>query len=368
MRLYKMELYKILHKKLVLALGILMLLWMALYFYMLISEEHTTIDGIDYYGYEAIQTDREITEEYKGIFTDEKAKQIIARYGFPSKVVWEYGYWQDSNYLNGFVTDYLSDGYMRGWEEGEYKVAEHVIPMAESSLDIYVDSSLPFAYTKGWEKLLDYLQMGAQILSAWFIIAFSTLFSEERQNDTRSLIFTTENGLHTDILAKVGAAFTICLAAGFIFLGISFLLFWSVFGLDGGDVPAAIAAHSYGFNDLVRGRIDFYVIKYVIIILAALVMLTAICIWISSEMKNNFQAILSNIAIWLLPCAVYLCMRGMLFRLISGCLPFMLVMYYNMEEFCRVYGLYHVQLWIVFITVLFCVIDSGRNWRKVDRE
>lgn len=368
MRLYKMELYKILHKKLVLALGVLMLLWMTLYFYMLISEEHTTIDGIDYYGYEAIQKDREITEEYKGIFTDEKAKQIIARYGFPSKVVRDYGSWQDSNYLNEFVTHYLSDGYIKGWEEGEYKVAEHVIPMAESSLDVYVDSPLPFAYTTGWEKLLDYLQMGAQILSAWFIIAFSTLFSEERQNDTRSLIVITVNGLHTDILAKIGAAFTICLAAGFIFLGISFFLFWSVFGLDGGNVPAAIAAYSYGFNSLVRGRINLYVIKYVIIILAALVMLTAICIWISSEMKNNFQAILSNIAIWLLPCAVYLCMRGMLFRLISGCLPFMLVMYNNMEEFYWVYGLYHVQLWIVFVTVLFCVIDSGRNWRKVDRE
>lgn len=365
MNLYRMELYKILHKKVVIVTGILMILWMAFYFCLLVNDEHTTVDGIDYYGYEAIQKDREITEEYKGIFTDEKAKQIIARYGFPCKVVEEYGYWQDSNYLNAFVTDHLSDGYIKGWEEGEYQVAEHVIPMQESDLNIYLDAPLPFAYTKGWEKLLDYMEMGALLLSAWLIITFSTLFSDERQSNTRSLIFTTQQGLDATARAKTGAAFTVCLAVGFVFLSISCALFGSVFGLDGNDVPAAIAAHGYGSNSLMRGGIDHYVLKYVIMIVAALIMLTAICLWTSARVKNNFQAILSNIMLWLVPCAVYVCIRGWLFRLIAGCLPFMLVMYYNMEE---LYALYKIQLWVVFIAVLLCSISSSRNWREVDRE
>lgn len=365
MNLYRMELYKILHKKIVIVTGILIIMWLGFYFCLLVSDEHTTIDGIDYYGYEAIQKNREITEEYKGTFTDEKAKQIIARYGFPHKVVKGWGYWQDSNYLNAFVTDYLSDGYIYGWEEGEYQIAQHVIPMQESELNIYLDAPLPFAYTKGWERLLDYMEMGALLLSAWLIIAFSTLFSEERQNNTRSLIFTTEKGFGQIAGAKIGAAFTLCLTAGFAFLGISCVLFESVFGLDGNNVPAAIASHRCGFNSLMYGRINHYVLKYIIIILAALVMLTAICLWISAKVKNNFQAILSNIMVWLLPCAVYLCIRGGVFRLVAGCLPFMLVMYDNMEE---LYALYNVQLWVIFAVVVLCSVSGSRDWRKVDLE
>lgn len=364
MSLYKMELYKILHRRSVLITGILMILWMAIYFSMLISDEHTRIDGKDYYGYQAIQKDREITAEYEGIFTDEKAVRIIAEYGFPCKVVRNIGGWQDSNYLTEFVTDYLSDGYMYGWNEGEYKVPEHLIPMAESDLSIYLDSGLPFAYTGGWQKLLDYLQVGAVLLDVWFMILFSVLFSEERQTGMRVLICVSDKGMTVDLWAKIGAAFTICLAAGLFFQGISFLLFQSVFGLSGGSMPASLIIGSYA-GILKYTTMARLTAAYFVIVLGAFLMQTAICIWVSSKAGNNFQAILASLMILVAPPALFLCMRGTFLRLLSGSLPLLLVQYNNVIE---LFSLYKIQLSVILAVLFLGIAHSRRNWMKTDTE
>ena len=61
-----------------------------------------------YEGYQAVQVNRQITEEFKGILTDEKAAQIIEKYGFPEKVEKGWYYFRDTNFLNNFVTTYLT--------------------------------------------------------------------------------------------------------------------------------------------------------------------------------------------------------------------------------------------------------------------
>lgn len=364
MNLYKMELYKILHRKSALITGVFIILWMAVYCSMLITDEHTCVDGADYYGYQAIQKDREITAEYEGIFTDEKAVSIIARYGFPRKVVRDFGGWQDSSYLTEFVTDHLSDGYMYGWNEGEYKIPKHVIPMAESDLGIYLDTGFPFAYAGGWQKLLDCLQLGALLLDAWLIILLSTLFSEERQTRMHALIRTSDRGITTDLWARISAAFTVCLIAGLLFCGTVFLLFKAVFGLSGGGMPAAIVLNSSAMM-LKNTPVDQFTAKYVIMILGAFLMQTGICIWISSAAKSNFQAVVTNIIVWIVPPALFLCMRGTFLRLLSGCLPFLLVQYNNTIE---LFFLYKVQLCVLFMLPVLGILYGRKNWRTTDRE
>lgn len=364
MNLYKMELYKILHRKSVLITGLLIILWMAFYFFMMVSDEHTMINGTDYFGYQAIQKDREITAEYEGIFTDEKAASIIAQYGFPCKVVLDVGGWRDSNFLTEFVTDRLSDGYLYGWNEGEYKIPEHLIPMAESELSIYLDSGLPFAYTGGWQKFLDHLQIGALLLNVWFMILFSVLFSEERQTGMRVLICTSDKGVTVDLWAKIGAAFTICLAAGLMFHSISFLLFKAVFGLTGGSMPASLVIGSYA-GILKYTTIGQLAVRYSVIMPGAFLMQTAICIWVSSKAGNNFQAVLTNSMILLVPPALYLCMRGIFLRLLSGSLPFLLVQYNNVIELS---SLYRIQLSVISAVLILGITDSRKNWMKIDSE
>ena len=128
MRLYKMELYKLLYRKIFrismpAVLGILF----AYFLLICVGEERSTINGSLYTGFEAIRRDREITEEFRGILTDEKAGRIIEEYGFPSQVIENYGGFRDENYLNGFVTEYLGNGYLKSWDD--YRISTGLRPL-----------------------------------------------------------------------------------------------------------------------------------------------------------------------------------------------------------------------------------------------
>ena len=112
MELYKIELYKLIHRKffLISLSGIFAVL--LLYFcFVNIGGERSTVNGVVYTGLQAIKKDREITEAFQGILTDDKAEQIMESYGFPSAVSENYGGFRDENYLNGLITEYLGNGY-----------------------------------------------------------------------------------------------------------------------------------------------------------------------------------------------------------------------------------------------------------------
>ena len=87
MQLYKMELYKIFHRK-IFWIGILAILGlMFVYFWFAeVGDERCVIDGRSYSGYEAVQMNKKITEEYVGTVTDEKINQIVDKYGLPSEL------------------------------------------------------------------------------------------------------------------------------------------------------------------------------------------------------------------------------------------------------------------------------------------
>lgn len=66
MKLYKMELYKLCHRKIVIAGAFCMIGILLFFFVMKVSDEWAYVDGITYRGYEAVQVNRQITEEFKG--------------------------------------------------------------------------------------------------------------------------------------------------------------------------------------------------------------------------------------------------------------------------------------------------------------
>ena len=85
-----------------------------LYFWFAeVGGEIATVDGKFYSGYEAVQMNRKITEEFEGDLTDEKVNQIIEKYGLPTKFEENMPGWRDGNFLNDFVTRYFTNG---AWE------------------------------------------------------------------------------------------------------------------------------------------------------------------------------------------------------------------------------------------------------------
>ena len=160
MRLYRMELYKLLYKK-NFRFGLLAVLGILLAYFLLVSVggERTTINGELYTGFAAVREDRRITEKFRGVLTDEKARQIIEQYGFPSKVEENYGGFRDENYLNGFVTEQLGNGYYFSWDD--YQISTALQPLAESGLGAA-------ARAAGREVLLDYAEGWGVFLAGVF--------------------------------------------------------------------------------------------------------------------------------------------------------------------------------------------------------
>ena len=116
MRLYKMELYKLCHRKSFLAGFLFVLLIGLLFFYQELQHSYCVVNGTTYTGLRAIQMNRQITEEFKGVLTDEKIERIIEKYGFPQGAPDGYSRQKD-NFLNHFIMEYASDGYNNGQDD-----------------------------------------------------------------------------------------------------------------------------------------------------------------------------------------------------------------------------------------------------------
>lgn len=367
MELYRMELYKICHRKILWIIGGIMIIWLAFYFYVeLITTEQTMVDGVIYHGYEAIQKDREITEEFEGTLTDEKIEQIVETYGFPSKVKLNVSGWEDSNYLTNYVTDHFSDGYMMSWDN--YEVPKHVVSIADSGETDYLknpEDTMYFGYAKGNEQFLAFFQTECYFVSVWLIVALAPLFCEERQSRMRQIILTTERGRKVDIRAKMLAAFTVTGTAYLVMTLIPLLVCWKIFGFAGNAMKAGMVIRVFSFYSLSKYTIGTCTFLYLLISLGALFMLTATGIWISARAKTNFASVLTGIAVWVLPAVVQVTFGNGLTYLFAGAMPFFLTNYISFSETWWAYG-FHVV--VTAIMTIVGIMQARRGWLEVDAE
>ncbi len=232
MRLYKTELYKLCHKKFFVLGSVCMLLALTFLFCQRVAATRTTINGIEYHGYEAVMADKEITKEFTGVLTDDTIQQIAQKYGFPQRVVQYYGF-SDSNFLNKFVATYASDGYLNDWDN--YRIATRTVPLTESGLGGLSERTgedIWFAYYGEWGSYPEWYFLGMIMVSIVLLCVISTVFSVEEQSNTKSLLFTTKEGPAKDTHAKVAAAFTLAMGLWLSVTVFSLLLYGIVYGTD----------------------------------------------------------------------------------------------------------------------------------------
>lgn len=300
MNLYKMELYKTLRRPIVRVTGLIMALLLGFYFYALGDGERSAVgDAEPVFGYRAVRQDREIAEAFEGILTDEKLQQIVDMYGFPSRTRTDYGGWWDGNFLTEFVTDYFSDGYLRSWDN--YKPAEHLIPIAESSFYHFIEGEeLYFGYYKGWENYIDFMQFAGYVLIVWLVVVLSPLFSQELDTGMYPLIFTTENGRSRDVGAKLAAAFTVTLACFLTAAGLSFIGCWRIYGLGGARTLVCFTEADWlsSCSDLTVAQ---FTLVYLAVYVVALLMTCGFCVFASAGAKTNFSSLLTAGGILIAP-------------------------------------------------------------------
>lgn len=362
MRLYKMELYKLLHRKIVIFLSVIMLLWMGVYFVAeIIGSERTTLEDETYYGFQAIEIDRQIAKEYEGVLTDESVRDIIKTYGLPTEMIQNIG-WNPINYVTRFITEHLTNAYAYNWEE--YQLPTEVYSIADSALkEFYHNGQVDFGYAEGWDKFFEFSNMGLEMIFVWLIIVIAPIFCEERQQKTYPLIVTTELGRSTAITAKIAAAFTLANILYFLFMIVVVILFQGVYGILDVDMPTGVVLGYDAFWTVANKTIlEFFAIN-LFTFWVAIMMLTAISLWVSAKVKTVFLSILISLFIFIVPVILQAMVGNPLVYIFASGQPALLVNCGAMIETWRVY-IPHI-LFACMVIGLGCILGS-RDFKQVD--
>ena len=308
MRLYKMELYKICSKKLFLFSAAAAFSILLLYMYSYVESSTTTINGVKYTGYQAIKMDRQITAKYSGVLTDEKIRDIVENYGFPSGVEERHYGFVDSNYLNTFIMEFFSDGYFQGYDN--YQVATRTYPIAETELgqaSAAVGKPLQLEYTYGWQIFYDILSIGALLGMVLILLSLSPVYADESYQNTQQLLFTTKEGKQKDIAAKIAAGMTVAVGIFAVIVLLDFLYVASFYGLNGGDCFSCqiigdeflSAYHNYQNCSTWGGM--YYIVYYIFECFLGFVEVAAVSLYFSSHCKSPFQAIILSVMCLFVP-------------------------------------------------------------------
>ena len=327
MQLYKMELYKIFHGK-IFWIGILAILGlMFVYFWFAeVGDERCVIDGRSYSGYEAVQMNKKITEEYAGTVTDEKINQIVDKYGLPSELNENMPGWKNGNYLNDFVTRFFKNG---SWENGvkpteRYRLKDTDLWKAYKEYNENIDSKSEkndkkqmetemlsmwkfkptLEYTTGWKVLGELLQFGLILGSIMIICVISGIFAEESQTRMLPLIFTTVEGKRKDTSAKVLASFTITVLLYAGITGSAWGLCKIVYDLKGGYNLTGVVISGSMWKTVDKVPFFSYLSALLILGMLAFLSLNAITLCISAYQDSMFGAVVATAICWAIPLLV----------------------------------------------------------------
>lgn len=383
MQLYKMEFYKIFHRK-IFWIGILAILGlMFVYFWFAeVGDERCVIDGRSYSGYEAVQMNKKITEEYAGTVTDEKINQIVDKYGLPSELNESMPGWKDGNYLNDFVTRFFTNG---SWENGvkptvRYRLKDTDLWKAYKEYNENIDSKSErndkkqmkteilsmwkfkptLEYTTGWKVFGELLQFGLILGSIMIICVISGIFAEESQTKMLPLIFTTVEGKRKDTSAKVLASFTITVLLYAGITGSAWGLCKIVYDLKGGyDLTGVVISGSMWKT---VDKVPFFSYLSVLLIfgMLAFLSLNAITLCISAYQDSMFGAVVATAICWAIPLLVRIFFGGLVWILVDS-MPVFLIMQVNLND---IYSIWHV-IAVIAVGVLAVSLTKGILHYKV---
>lgn len=383
MQLYKMELYKIFHRK-IFWIGILAILGlMFVYFWFAeVGDERCVIDGRSHSGYEAVQMNKKITEEYAGTVTDEKINQIVDKYGLPSELNENMPGWKDGNYLNDFVTRFFTNG---SWENGvkpteRYRLKDTDLWKAYKEYNENIDSKSEkndkkqmkteilsmwkfkptLEYTTGWKVFGELLQFGLILGSIMIICVISGIFAEESQTKMLPLIFTTVEGKRKDTSAKVLASFTITVLLYAGITGSAWGLCKIVYDLKGGYNLTGVVISGSMWKTV--DKVPFFSYLSVLLILGTLAFLSlnAITLCISAYQDSMFGAVVVTAICWAIPLLVRIFFGGFVWILVDS-MPMFLIMQVNLND---IYSIWYVVA-VMAVGVLAVSLTKGILHYKV---
>lgn len=365
-----MELYKLYHRKSFFIWSVTAVLITVLYFLIQVEGEVCTIEGTNFRGLEAVRKNRQITEAYKGVLTDEKVRDIVGKYGLPKKVERDYPGFCDENYLNAFVTDYLSDGYLYDWDN--YRIPTRIYPISETVIGELEEASgeqISLYYARGWKTFIEVLQYAMIMASVLILSGISVLFAEEGQTGMKQLIFTTKEGIQKDIAAKTAAAFTLTVCIYFGAVVLDLVMCAAVFGLDGLSCPLGITMNQQLSLDRnvphpeACMQTGSFIGILLIVSLLAILVLCAVTLCVSAHFHSCFHAVMVSSACWGMPVMIRIFFGRFAYALMAGT-PVFLIFYNNTLELLLFQILRVISLTFAITLLVVGIVCGYRGYKR----
>lgn len=343
MRLYQIELYKLCHKKIV-PPGILCLFAaISLLFILQVKDERSTVNGAVCHGYAAIKADQEITRRFRGPLTDEKLREITDQYGFPQNVEKYYGL-TDANFLNQFVMQYASDGYIHGWDD--YKLATQTVPLADTQLGqagAAIGKDILLEYFGGWEQFAEGYMLNMILVSILILCTVSTTYATEEQSHIKALLFTTTKGPTANNLSKIAASFTLSVGLWLFATVFHFLLYGVTYGLSGLNCMTGLvdggSISAYWMLTTIPFRL--YLLYMFCLSLLGILELCAVTLAVSARCHTAFHAVCTAAACWTIPLFLFFILRNIYQILAHSTLPYSMLLALSVILFvfqCLIYS------------------------------
>lgn len=170
-------------------------------------------DGTILSGQTAIRAEKEMTDRYEGVLTDE--------------TVWNM--YCDQIEEQGALMQEASDTYPQRFLE------QFFLPSMHQLNDIFPESAMPlrFGYSAPWSGTLQSLIASLFALNLFVIIAVSPLFCEEHTFQMNALLFTSKYGRKKCFMAKITAAYLMGMAVSLSMILLQVLATLAFFGKEG---------------------------------------------------------------------------------------------------------------------------------------
>lgn len=308
--LIKFELYKIFSKKSVLALILICIISSVL---------PSITDYLDMKekGLKSYENIKKIGQEYEGqVITEEKKdyleknglqirekdnrgeyvtdKERVSAYGINDFYMWANPEYLINNRFYKFddikkeIAKLEKDGEKSSYEYKEFKYIH----------DLIEKKPIPKFYFKfGWRNATEF-NMNPLWIAILIIVSICTIFSNEYQSNTASIIFSSKNGQGRLTLAKV--------ISGLLFSTIIFLIIngiqvgiMAMHGFDGWDVPMGFLP-SYARTPYIMNIGTFYMIGLLVSYIG-IVLFTLLVMLVSLIIKNDMISFAINVGILLGP-------------------------------------------------------------------
>ncbi len=311
MRLFNMEFYKIVSRP-VMNLGFLVMAGMSI---LILCQEaagtRTEIDGNVYYGLEAVAKERSLVREYEGIFTMEKAEDIVERFGFSGYVGGENGEFvrvREGNFCSQFVTDKMTDFLQTEKRPNQFSGGD----VWENYGKQYLEGDFRFGYTKGWEKLQEVCHLAAAVLNVWLLFMVAPVFSEEYSRNTTEILLTTKQGKSGDVRRKIEAAMALGILSYLLLLVLMFALTAGIYGMEGLYAGVSGTYTMYGEHGI--GSMGFFLFLQVLTGLASVLLQISITLYLSSKCRRPVTSVMAGLFLYLLPFG----MNEVMFQLLAA--------------------------------------------------